>query len=274
MAAPSIDTAFVKQFESEVHLAYQRMGAKMGMTVRNKTNVKGESTTFQKLGSGTAGTKTRHGQVPILNLAHTNVECTIGDYYAGEYVDKLDELKIEHDERDVAAKSIAAALGRKSDALVVAAADTTSNTTATAGALTEGKVEEIFEYFGNNDVPDDGDRYLWVSPQGWTDLMGITSFASADYVGADDLPFKGNRMTAKNWYTFTIMIHSGLTKAGAIRNSLAWHKTALGRAVQQEPYTDITWQGKEQSNLVVGGMAEGACLIDSTGCYILAHTEA
>lgn len=273
MPANSVDTAFVKQFEMEVHLAYQRMGAKLAPTVRNKTGITGESTTFQKVGTGSAGTKARNGMVPILNLAHTNVECTIGDYYAGEYVDKLDELKIQHDERGVVSQSIAAALGRKDDALLIAAADTASNATTDTGAVTQAKVETIFEAFGNGDVPDDGQRYLQVSPQGWTDLMGIASFASADYVGADDLPFKGNVTTAKKWFSFTVMIHSGLTVASNVRNSLAYHQSALGRAVQADPYTDITWQGKEQAHLIVGGMACGACLIDDNGVYILKHTE-
>ena len=30
----SIDTAFIKQFEAEVHMAYQRMGSKLSNTVR------------------------------------------------------------------------------------------------------------------------------------------------------------------------------------------------------------------------------------------------
>lgn len=273
MATNSVDTAFTKQFEMEVHTAYQRMGAKLAPTVRNKTGIKGESTTFQKIGSGTAGTKARNGQVPILNLAHTNVECTIGDYYAGEYIDKLDEMKIQHDERGAVTQTITAALGRKDDALLIAAADTATNATATAGAITQAKVELIFEAFGNGDVPDDGQRYLQVSPQGWTDLMGIVSFASADYVGADELPFKGATMTAKVWFGFTIMIHSGLTKAAAIRSSIAYHKSALGRAVQQDPQVDITWQGKEQAHLIVGSLAVGSCLIDDNGVYLLKHTE-
>ena len=88
----SIDIAFTKQFESEVHLAYQRFGSKLLNTVRRKTNVVGKSTTFQIIGKGIAGTKTRGGQVPILNLVHTNVECILADRYGGEFIDKLDEL--------------------------------------------------------------------------------------------------------------------------------------------------------------------------------------
>lgn len=38
--AVDINDAFVKQFESEVHMAYQRMGSKLRNTVRSKTNVR------------------------------------------------------------------------------------------------------------------------------------------------------------------------------------------------------------------------------------------
>lgn len=96
--ATSIDQAFVKQFEREVHEAYQRQGSKLRNTVRTINNVKGASTTFQKVGKGVASTKSTHGMVPVMNLDHTNVECTLQDFYAGDWVDKLDELKINIDE--------------------------------------------------------------------------------------------------------------------------------------------------------------------------------
>lgn len=267
-----VDDSFVDMFEREVKLDYQRQGAKMLNSVRRKMNVKGKSTTFQRIGKGSFGTKSRHGQVPILNLAHTPVATNLADYYGGEYVDKLDELKIEHDERAAVSTSISWAGGRKSDALIIAVGDAASNETTATGALTLAKVEEIFEYFGNNDVPDDNQRFLWVSPQGWTDLMGITQFSNADYVSSDQLPYKG--MVAKSWHSFMIAQHSGLTKSGAVRFSLAWHKMAIGCASGQEVYIDITWQGKEQAHLVVGGMSQGAVEVDSTGVYILKHTEA
>ena len=37
--ATSITTAFIKQFEAEVHMAYQRMGSKLKNTVRTLNNV-------------------------------------------------------------------------------------------------------------------------------------------------------------------------------------------------------------------------------------------
>ena len=95
----SVDTAFVTQFEREVHEAFQRESSKLRETVRLKTSVVGSSTTFQVVGKGTATTKSRHGVITPMNASHTAVPCTVADFYAGEWIDKLDELKINIDER-------------------------------------------------------------------------------------------------------------------------------------------------------------------------------
>ncbi len=75
----SIAQSFVKQFEREVHEAYQRMGSKLRGTVRTKNNVQGASTVFQKVGKGAASTKSRHGVVPVMNSTtpRSNARCMI-----------------------------------------------------------------------------------------------------------------------------------------------------------------------------------------------------
>lgn len=274
MATNSIDTSFSKQFEDEVHIVFQQMAQKLPATVRMKTNVRGTSTTFQKVGSGTAGTKSRNGVVPIANFAHTAIEVTISDYYLGEFVDSLDELKVQHDERQAVSQSIGGALARKADSLLTTAADAATNTSADAtGGLTQAKVEEAFESLGESSVPfGDGNVYGWTSPQGWTDLMGISAFASADYVGADMLPFK-MPMPMKHWFFTNWGMHPNLIKSGAIRHALMYHKNALAYASQQEISLDITWQGKEQAFLIVGKMSGGAGIIDNSGLFRIDHTE-
>jgi len=269
----TIDVAFTKQFESEVHLAYQRFGSKLLNTVRRKTNIVGKSTTFQKIGKGVAGTKTRGGQVPILNLVHTNVECILVDRYGGEFIDKLDELKIEHDERSAVTMSIAGALGRASDQDIMDITDTFTQATSDTGVVTQPKVEEVFEYFGNNDVPDDGQRFLALAPQGWTDLMALASFASLDYVPESDLPFPRVGFSAKQWLSFNIFTFSGITLDTGVRQNVAYHKSAVGHASGQDVEMDFTWQGKEQSHLAVGSMSMEACLIDQIGGYRVLSTE-
>jgi hypothetical protein len=121
--ANTIDTAFITQFETEVHLAYQRMGSKLRNTVRTVANVQGNTARFQKIGTGTASTKSRNGQVTPMELAHTTVDVTMQDFFAAEFIDKLDELKTNIDERQAVATSAAAALGRKTDELLYTAMD-------------------------------------------------------------------------------------------------------------------------------------------------------
>ena len=46
-----------------------------------------------------------------MNINHTPIEISLYDYYAGDWLDKLDELKVNHDEKRVVANAGAYALG-------------------------------------------------------------------------------------------------------------------------------------------------------------------
>ncbi len=269
-----VSDAFISQFEAEVKLDYQRMGSKLSNCVRRKTNLKGKDTTFQRAGKGTAGQKSRHGDVPLMNIDHTPVLCTLADWYAGDYVDKLDELKTNIDERKVVSESGAAAIGRKSDELITDAmkVSTTNALIATGAAgLNQTKINTTYERFGTNDVPDDGQRYFAVAPENWTDLLGITAFSSADFVGSGQLPYQGG-MVARNWMGFMFFPFSGLPNgAGGATDArnLAWHKNAVGVASGEDLGTDISWQGTKQAWLFVYCMSQGAVVIDGLGVQVV-----
>lgn len=274
----SIDQVFAKQFQSEVHDAYQRQGSKLRPTVRSKGGVRGASTVFPVVGHGTAAAKARNGAVPVMNLAHSNVECFLQDYYAGEWIDRLDELKTNIDERQVVANAGAYALGRKTDELIIAALDTATNeavgtaagTTDTDG-LTRAKVLKAFEMLGAADVPDDGNRFAIVGWKQWSELLQIEEFANSNYVGDADLPWKGTQV--KRWLGATWMPHSGLTKSGSLRFCYFYHKTAIGHAVAQEVSTDITWHGDRAAYFVNNMMSQGAVLIDQAGVVRMRAAE-
>jgi len=268
----SIDQAFVKQYEADVHLLYSQTGSRLGNTIRKKSNVQGQSTTFQKVGSGVASQKTRHGLVPTMSLDHTNVECTLSDYFAADYIDSLDMLKIGHDERSVVQQRTVHALGVKTDQIITAVLDTTTNTTASTGGMTEAKVLEAYESLNSNWVPDDGERYLAVSPKSWNDLLGITSFADADYVGYDDLPFK-NGTTMKNWLGIKVFMFPGLPIASSVRSNFLFHRSAAGIAYGQDVSTEIAWVPERDAWLIKAKMSLGACMIEDTGVYNIKTTE-
>lgn len=264
----SIDQSFIKHFQAEVVNAYSQMGSKLKSTVRSKNNIQGASTTFQIIGKGVAATKTRNGQVPTMKLTHTPKECALSDYYAGEWVDSLDELKVGHDERKVVAQAGAYALGRKTDELIIDALKTTTTTIGSAAAaLTKATILEAFTLLNKEDVPDDGERYAIVSPQAWNQLLSIEEFSSADYVGAKT-PFVAG-CESRKWLGINFIMHTGLpatgTGATAAHTCFIYHKNAVGHAVGMDIKTDITWHGDYAAHFVNNMMSQGACLIDAKG---------
>mgnify|MGYP006273678063 CR=1 FL=1 len=271
--APTIDQAFVKQFEREVHEAYQRMGSKLRGTVRNVNNVKGATAVFQKVGKGVAMTKSTHGVVPVMNIDHSSIECDLEDYYAGDWVDRLDELKMMHDERQVIANAGAYALGRKTDELIINALSNADENVVlhNTSGLTKDKVLEAFELLGKADIPDDGQRFAIIGWKQWSDLLGLDQFASADYIGDDELPWKGTQ--AKKWLGTTWIPHSGLPVSDDIRSCFWFHKTAVGHASGSDVQTDITWHGDRASHFVNNMMSQGAKLIDESGVVVIEADE-
>lgn len=270
--AVDVSDSFIRHFQAEVHTSYQQMGSKLRNTVRVKNDITGATTTFQKVGKGTASTKARHGKVPVMNVDHEPVECQLYDYYAGDWVDQLDELKTNINEQQVVARAGAYALGRKTDELIITALDAVTNYAADGSdGLTKAKVLVAFEMLGEADVPDDGERYAIIGWKQWSDLLGIEEFANADYVGDDDLPWKGTQ--AKRWLGTLWMPHSGLTKADSVRYCYWYHKTAIGHAIAADVKTDITWHGDRAAHFVNNMMSQGACLVDPTGVVSLRGLE-
>ena len=256
-----ISVAFIKQFESEVHIAYQQTGTLLRNTVRVKT-VKGKDTTFQIVGKGSATTKERHKQISPMNLEHSNVTVSLADYYAGEWVDKLDELKTNIDERQVVAKSGAYALGRKTDDLIIAAMNTTTTEVDGTTMAVEDAFLKAFADMNDNEVPDDNDRYCAVSPQVWNMLLKVDQFAKSNFV--DDKPWIKGR-TAKKWLGINFIMHAGLPKSGNVRSCFMYHKSALGFANGCDVTSDITWHGDYAAHFINNMMSQGAGLIDTKG---------
>jgi len=260
----TIDQAFIKQFETEVHLAYQRMGSKLRGTVRT-SNVTGSTARFQKIGAGAATTKSRHGDVTPMDLVHNYVEATMADYYAPEYIDKLDELKININERQAIAQSAAAALGRKTDEILVTAMDAGANATQihdTGSALEVADIISLFETFGSADIPEDGNRYAAMSPAGFADLFNITQFASADYVGDSNLPWAGGA-TMKEWMSFKFFSTSAVSGG----KNFAYHSSAVGLGVNSDVQTEINYVPQKAAHLATSMMSMGAIAIDDNGIY-------
>ena len=279
----SIDTAFITSFEAKVHEVFQRKGSQLKDAVRMKTDVVGSTAVFQKVGTGTATTKARHGTITPMNQTHTAPQCTLADFYAGDWVDKLDEAKININERDVIANGGAMALGRKVDDQITTVLDTTTQSTVTLTVTTKANILatalEFAEAAWANDVPNDGEVYAAVTARYWSQLMLLDQFQNADYVGTDGQSFRTGPVSMpgrwKDWMGIKWKMQTGLPGAGtSTAKCFIWHKSAIGYAVAasagnvagRAPVSaDITWHGDRAAHFVNNMMSGQACLIDDTG---------
>lgn len=281
----SITSSFVRQYEAEVHHLFQRQGGYLRPTVRTKDNVVGTSTTFQKIGKGVATTKARHGVITPMNQDHTAIECTLSDFYAGDWVDKLDEAKVNHDERMAIAMGGAWALGRKVDDQIITAMDGTTQTavswTFTSVQAIENSLLATIRALDAADVPNDGQRFVAITPLAYSAAMKVESFANSQYVSPANLPFEQGQptFTWRRWMGALWTSHTGLPNFGvASTKGFAWHRNSVGYATgahagnaaqNQAVSADITWHGDRAAHFVNHSMSGGAVLIDDTGCFEL-----
>jgi len=279
----SIDTAFITSYEAKVHEVFQRQGSYLKDAVRVKDGVVGSTAVFQKIGKGTATTKARHGTITPMNQTHTAPSCTLADFYAGDWVDKLDEAKININERDAIASGGAMALGRKVDDQITTVLDSTTQTTITLTVTSKATVLataiQFAEAAWDNDVPNDGMVYAVVTPRMWSQLMTLDQFQREEYVSADGQAFRTGPTLGKSrwkeWMGIKWKMQTGLPGAGtATAKCFLWHKMAVGYAVansagniasNEAVAADITWHGDRAAHFVNHMMSGQAVLIDDTG---------
>ena len=282
--ANDISDAFVTLYDSEIKLAYQRMGPQLRGTTRVSNEVIGNTVVFQTLGKGAANTKGRNSDVTPMNPTHATASATIADYYAPEYIDKLDLLKVRHDERRAIQETSVAAIGRQDDSLLITVleAATTNQSTARAisalgstatAAVVTGILSAHISSLGRRDVPlQDGNLFSAVSMQVWDHLLTIDQFARAEYVGATPLaalPWSARRWMGCEWRT-----HTGLTLSGTTaRLILTWHKNSLGKGVGLEIGTEISYVPQKVAWLINSMTSVGYVNIDSDGIQQLSVDE-
>ncbi len=263
--ATTVDQHFITEYEALVHLAYQQRGSKLRKTVRLATNVKAAQHVFQKGGRGVAGQKARNGNVPIMNAQSSSVTVTLADWYAAEYVDKLDQLKTNVDELNVAAQTGAYALGRKMDELIIAKmAGAGSTVELGAAGLTKAKVLAAFKALNAAEVPDDGQRFGVVGANQWNELLNIDEFKNSRFVGEEYPWLKGTE--SRTWLNIVWILSNHLPLSGTTRTCYLYHKSALGLAEGVGvSTTSIDYVPEKASHLANNMMSAGAGLIDSDG---------
>lgn len=273
MTTGDISQAFVSLFDAEVKEAFQRKGALLRPCVREKPTGSGSSMTFQKTGKGTAGQKARHAILPALNLDHTPATATPVDYGLKEWVDQLDELKTNIDERRVVVNAIAMALGRQIDAAIltawaaaVSATSFTKSITMTSSATIKNSFLAIRQAIAERDVPmDDGNLCAVIPPSVFSVLMELQEFSNSQWVGTPGAAWPDMNVNRRTWMGFHWIEHTGLPKSSNTRTGYVVYRPATGLAINKEPQTDIQWNAERWANCIAGVMSAGAVVIDTDG---------
>lgn len=256
----TVDNSFMTIFLSEVKHDYQRSGAQLRPFVRERNVANGDTLVFQKLGPGVANTKARNADVTPMNLVHDTVQLTLQDWYAPEYIDKLDQAKTSVALRREYSKAIAMALGRKVDELITDVWATTTNITDAGATLAITEIEDQYEALRSADV-EDGDLFWAIHPAQFTQLMALDEFDDRDFtsMGQRDNPRK-----RFNWMGFDWIVTTALPLGAAGRLTYCGSKMATGFGIGNDIQIEANYVPEKVSWLVNGMLSMGGVLIDDT----------
>lgn len=274
-----IDQAFIEQYNADVHHEFAQRGPRLiGMT--RKGTVRGKSAIFQKVGGKLVMVnKPRRGTHEFGAVDHDTVKVDMVDKYLPTAVDELDLLKQNIDERRAHAVEHVGAVSRYVDTVILGAIEDGAHADVgdAAAAFGYGHAMRIVNRFQTNEVPDDGQRYCALHPYAWSQFLQVDAFANADYVGAENLPFKGG-MTAKMWmgvlwFPLNNILHG--TQNDPANNigpnisvNLAWHRSVVGHGVNKEPSTRWSYENTMSAYAAVTSISMGATIIQGEGAMI------
>tara|TARA_R100000278_G_scaffold5721_2_gene8626 strand:+ start:709 stop:1641 length:933 start_codon:yes stop_codon:yes gene_type:complete len=297
--------AFITMFGDEVTHIAQQKASKLQGAVRTVRGVVGSTYRFPVLGkagviknktakqdiealsqididTGSSGqldldsgtfigdsTGTTAAEVDVMN--HTNKTATLDNYSTGEYVDDFDALKTNIDLRSAYAGSIASAMSRAYDTVIIGALDSArSSMTAvaetTSGTLVRADLQAVHNALNAKDVPMN-DRYLVVDSATYGDILGDTNI-----VGNADGPLSQALATGilPNVLGFNIIMSNLLTAVDANETySYAFHKDAVGMAIGKDITTMVNYVPQKLSTLIAAEFSAGSVVIDPTACVSL-----
>lgn len=228
------------------------------------------SGTLTLTGGGTFigdGTGTTSEPTTFDVMAHTHKNATIDNFSTGEYVDDFDALKTNVDLRSAYAASIAGAMNRAYDKVIIDGLDagTTGMTDIgdiSSSGLSRTEMQTIHNALNAKDVPLN-DRYLVVDSATYGDLLG------SDFVNNADGPLSQALVTGQiaNVLGFNIIMSNLLTDAGSgVMKCYAFHKDAVGMAIGKDISTMVNYVPQKLSTLIASEFSAGSVVIDPTAC--------
>ena len=254
------------EFDSMVKHAYAQKGLlKPAVTIRN--NVVGDSYKFRNMGKGLANQKTTSADVVPMGVAYDFKVATLANWNAPEYTDIFDAAEVNFDEKQELADTIAGALGRRSDQLVIDALDAATPTTIAHGglALTMAKVIDAQVALRGKGVPN-SNLFAAVNSAGLGGLLKDEKATSADYQTVKALVSGDvNSLAGFNFIILDDRAEGGLTVTTNTVDSYFFNRESVGLAIGIDMKTSVDWVPQKTSWLCNGMLKAGAVVRDADG---------
>jgi len=276
----TLSPAFITLFDAEVKQAYQAKAQLVG-AVRQRRGVEGSTVKFPKVGKGVATVRVPQSDVTPLNVAFSQVTCTLTDWNAAEYSDIFNQAKVNFDERQELVQVVANAIGRRQDQIILdaLAGSSTSNVVTedeggTDTGLNVAKLRAAKKLLDKNNVPMDN-RHIIIHANSLASILGETSVTSADFNTVRALVSgELNTFLGFTFHTIGDRSEGGLPIANSERKLWAFHRDAIGYAEGIAPRTQIDYIPEKTSFLVNAVFSAGAIAIDAEGIVEVQTTDA
>jgi hypothetical protein len=264
------------EFDAAVKAAYQSAGL-LRSHVRVKNNVIGSTTRFRRYARGVAQQRVPGSDVTVMNVQYAEATATLTDWIAAEYTDKLDQLLVNFQERDILATNIAGACGRRLDQMIIAALDAaygSPNIAAGGTGLTDAKLRRAMALFDARAVPA-GQRKMVISARGKEDLISEQRFTSKDFV--ENYVVTKGQLPSLYGFDFVVIDdrdEGGLPLVSTTRTCFAFDMQAVGLAIAHEDPLEVNYVPEKTSWLSAQLIKAGAVAIDIGGIVEIATVEA
>lgn len=271
----SLSAAAQQLFDSEVKHAFQSSG-KLRDTVTVRNGVVADIYKFRAMGKGLANQKATSADVVAMGVAHSLISCPLANWNAPEYSDIFDSVEVNFDERQELAQTIAGALGRRLDQLILdalAAATPAASIASASTGLTLAKIIQTGKELNDKGVPS-GDRHFVTSAAGMEDMLSDSTITSADYNNVRALMSGDiNTFMGFKFHTIETRTEGGLGIASSVREGFGYHKSAMGLAVGIDLKTEVNYIAQKTSWLCNGVMKAGAVARDGDGIVSVSWAE-
>jgi len=264
----NLSSVAVTEFDSMVKHAYQGTGLlKPAVTIRN--NVVGDTYKFRRMGKGLANQKSTSDLVTPMNVAHEFKTATLTNWNAPEYTDIFDQADVNFDEKQELASTIADAIGRRCDQLVIDALDGSTPDAADivhgGVSLTMAKIIAAQVSLRGQNVQN-SNLYAAVNAAGLGGLLNDEKATSSDYQTVKALV--SGDVNSLAGFQFIILgdrTEGGLSVTANTVDSWFFQRDAVGLAIGIDMKTSVDWVPERTSYLCNGMLKAGSVVRDNGG---------